>query len=118
MSIVKNQLRQTCCRLHLICMLGELGSLLLMLSGTGSASLLPDHGITVVVDQPMVGQGMTDNPMNVLFIPSHISVEVSLIQVVDSASFGSYIEHPVVQALFQLPLRDLLKTMSQLKSGM
>ncbi|KAJ6375042.1 hypothetical protein OIU77_000087 [Salix suchowensis] len=116
MSIVKNQLRQTCCRLHLICMLGELGSLLLLLSGTGPASHLRDHGITVVVDQPMVGQGMTDNPMNVLFIPSHISIEVSL-QVVDSASFGSYIEHPVVQALFQLPIRDLLKTMSQLKSG-
>ncbi|KAB5532420.1 hypothetical protein DKX38_019090 [Salix brachista] len=87
-----------------------------MLSGTGPASHLRDHGITVVVDQPMVGQGMTDNPMNVLFIPSHISVEVSLIQVVDIASFGSYIEHPVVQALFQLLIRDLLKTMSQLKS--
>ena len=78
-----------------------------MLSGTGRASHLRDHGITVVVDQPMVGQGMTDNPMNVLFIPSHISVEVSLIQVLGIASFCSYIEHPVVQALFQLRLRSL-----------
>ncbi|KAJ6978180.1 hypothetical protein NC653_029928 [Populus alba x Populus x berolinensis] len=36
-----------------------------------------DRGILVVVDQLMVGGGMTDNPMNVLSIPSPISVEVS-----------------------------------------
>ena len=54
-----------------------LGSPLLMLSGNGPGSHLQDHGILVVVDQLMVGRGMTDNPMNVLSIPSPISVEVS-----------------------------------------
>lgn len=62
---------------------GALGSpQLLMLSGIGPAEQLRAHGIKVVVDQPMVGQGMADNPMNALFVPSPLQVEVSLIQVV------------------------------------
>lgn len=72
---------------------GALGSpQLLMLSGIGPAQHLKAHGIDVVLDQPMVGQGMADNPMNVLFVPSPIPVEVSLIQVVGITKFGSYIE--------------------------
>lgn len=72
---------------------GALGSpQLLMLSGVGPAQHLKAHNITLVLDQPMVGQGMADNPMNSIFIPSPNPVEVSLIEVVGITSFGSYIE--------------------------
>ncbi|XP_021765208.1 protein HOTHEAD-like [Chenopodium quinoa] len=72
---------------------GALGSpQLLMLSGVGPATELMLHGIEVVLDQPQVGQGMADNPMNLLFIPSPISVETSLIQAVGITEFGSFIE--------------------------
>ncbi|GLU21029.1 hypothetical protein SLE2022_371940 [Rubroshorea leprosula] len=72
---------------------GALGSpQLLMLSGVGPADQLRAHGIPVVADHPMVGQGMSDNPMNALFIPSPQPVEVSLIQVVGITRFDSYIE--------------------------
>ncbi|XP_022719864.1 protein HOTHEAD-like [Durio zibethinus] len=72
---------------------GALGSpQLLMLSGVGPAVHLKAHNITVVLDQPLVGQGMSDNPMNAVFVPSPLPVEVSLIQVVGITHFGSYIE--------------------------
>lgn len=72
---------------------GAMGSpQILMLSGIGPADHLRSLGINVVVDQPMVGQGMADNPMNAIFIPSPVSVEVSLIQVVGISRVGSYIE--------------------------
>ncbi|XVF51568.1 hypothetical protein PTKIN_Ptkin04bG0195000 [Pterospermum kingtungense] len=72
---------------------GALGSpQLLMLSGIGPAAHLESHNITVVLDQPLVGQGMSDNPMNAVFVPSPLPVEVSLIQVVGITHFGSYIE--------------------------
>ncbi|KAF7810214.1 protein HOTHEAD [Senna tora] len=72
---------------------GALGSpQLLMLSGVGPAEHLKAHNISVVLDQPMVGQEMADNPMNAVFIPSPVPVEVSLIQVVGITSFGAYIE--------------------------
>ncbi|XVF13220.1 hypothetical protein REPUB_Repub08aG0189600 [Reevesia pubescens] len=72
---------------------GALGSpQLLMLSGVGPATHLKAHNITVVLDQPLVGQGMSDNPMNAVFVPSPLPVEVSLIQVVGITHFGSYIE--------------------------
>ncbi|KAJ6426672.1 hypothetical protein OIU84_022295 [Salix udensis] len=72
---------------------GALGSpQLLMLSGVGPAQHLRAHNITVVLDQPMVGQLMSDNPMNAIFVPSPLPVEVSLIQVVGITQFGSYIE--------------------------
>ncbi|GMH09053.1 hypothetical protein Nepgr_010893 [Nepenthes gracilis] len=72
---------------------GAIGSpQLLMLSGIGPAEELSFHGIDVVLDQPMVGQGMADNPMNALFIPSPIPVETSLIQVVGIARFDGYVE--------------------------
>ncbi|MED6163998.1 hypothetical protein PIB30_085317, partial [Stylosanthes scabra] len=72
---------------------GALGSpQLLMLSGIGPAKHLKAHGIKVVLDQPLVGKGMADNPMNVLVVPSPIPVEVSLIQAVGITKFGSFIE--------------------------
>ncbi|KMT08694.1 hypothetical protein BVRB_6g139670 [Beta vulgaris subsp. vulgaris] len=72
---------------------GALGSpQLLMLSGIGPKAHLRQHGIKVLVDQPMVGQGMADNPMNAVIIPSPNPVEVSLIQAVGITEFGSYIE--------------------------
>ncbi|KAH7855625.1 hypothetical protein Vadar_026896 [Vaccinium darrowii] len=72
---------------------GALGSpQLLMLSGIGPRPHLLAHGIDVVLDQPMVGQGMSDNPMNFVLIPSPWPVEVSLGQVVGITRFESYIE--------------------------
>lgn len=40
----------------------------------------------------MVGQGMSDNPMNAIVIPSPLPVEISLIQVVGITRSESYIE--------------------------
>ncbi|KAI3713380.1 hypothetical protein L1987_71957 [Smallanthus sonchifolius] len=72
---------------------GALGSpQLLMLSGIGPKVQLNAHNITVVLDQPMVGLGMSDNPMNAVFIPSPQPVEVSLIQIVGITHNGTYIE--------------------------
>ncbi|KAL5195159.1 Protein HOTHEAD [Glycine soja] len=72
---------------------GAIGSpQLLMLSGIGPANHLQAHGIKVVLDQPLVGQGMADNPLNVLLVPSPVPVEVSLVQTVGITKFGSFIE--------------------------
>ncbi|KAL3524225.1 hypothetical protein ACH5RR_017059 [Cinchona calisaya] len=72
---------------------GALGSpQLLMLSGIGPTEHLKTHAIKVYLDQPMVGQGMADNPMNAIVIPSPRPVETSLIQVVGITEFGSFIE--------------------------
>lgn len=72
---------------------GALGSpQMLMLSGVGPSEQLKAHNITVVLDQPNVGQRMMDNPMNAIFVPSPVPVEVSLIEVVGITGFGSYIE--------------------------
>ncbi|XP_013640566.1 protein HOTHEAD isoform X1 [Brassica napus] len=73
---------------------GAIGSpQLLMLSGVGPMAHLTAHKIKpVVLDHPMVGQGMGDNPMNAIFIPSPTPVEVSLIQVVGITKHNSYIE--------------------------
>lgn len=72
---------------------GAMGSpQLLMLSGIGPARELLALGINVVMEQELVGQGMSDNPMNALLIPSHQPVEISLVQVVGISNIGSYIE--------------------------
>ena len=64
----------------------------LMLSGIGPSDHLQAHGIRVVLDQTLVGQGMVDNPMNMLMIPCPIPVEVSLTQTMGITRFGNYIE--------------------------
>ncbi|CAH2070296.1 unnamed protein product [Thlaspi arvense] len=73
---------------------GALGSpQLLMLSGVGPKAHLESHGVNpVVLDLPMVGQGMADNPMNSVFVPSPHPVEMSLVEVVGIPKFHSYIE--------------------------
>lgn len=72
---------------------GAIGSpQMLMLSGVGQREGLERLGIKVVVEQPMVGQGMADNPMNWILVPSPAPVELSLVQVVGVTRFGSYIE--------------------------
>lgn len=72
---------------------GALGSpQLLMLSGIGPAHQLMAHGIEVILDQPMVGQGMSDNPLNAILIPTPKPVEISLVQTVGITEFGSYVE--------------------------
>ncbi|KAL9996188.1 putative glucose-methanol-choline oxidoreductase, FAD/NAD(P)-binding domain superfamily [Helianthus debilis subsp. tardiflorus] len=72
---------------------GTLGSpQLLMLSGIGPAEHLMGHGIKVLLDQPMVGHGLSDNPKNLVFVPSLEHVEISLIEVVGITRFGSFIE--------------------------
>ncbi|CAA7014683.1 unnamed protein product [Microthlaspi erraticum] len=73
---------------------GALGSpQLLMLSGVGPRAHLEAHGVNpVVLDVPMVGQGMGDNPMNSVIVPSPQPVEVSLIKVVGITDFDTFIE--------------------------
>ncbi|XP_052133811.1 protein HOTHEAD-like [Oryza glaberrima] len=85
---------------------GTLGSpQLLMLSGVGPQAHLEAHGIEVIVDQPMVGQGVADNPMNSVFIPSPVPVELSLVQVVGITRSGSFIEG-VSGSEFGMPVSD------------
>lgn len=72
---------------------GTIGSpQLLMLSGVGPANHLKSHNISVVLDQPLVGQGLRDNAFNVIFVPSPFPLQVSLPQTVGITPFGSYIE--------------------------
>ncbi|KAK1376493.1 hypothetical protein POM88_032686 [Heracleum sosnowskyi] len=63
-----------------------------MLSGIGPADHLKANGIEVILDQSMVGQGMADNPMNALIIPSKEPLEISPPQTVGITPFGSYVE--------------------------
>ncbi|XP_010516202.1 PREDICTED: protein HOTHEAD-like [Camelina sativa] len=66
---------------------------LLMLSGVGPRSHLASHGVNpIILDHPMVGKGMGDNPMNPVLVPSPKPVEVSLVQIAGIPQFGSYIE--------------------------
>uniref|UniRef100_A0A0E0CU75 Glucose-methanol-choline oxidoreductase N-terminal domain-containing protein n=1 Tax=Oryza meridionalis TaxID=40149 RepID=A0A0E0CU75_9ORYZ len=83
---------------------GTLGSpQLLMLSGVGPRGELEKHGILPVLDQPMVGKGVADNPMNSVFVPSPVPVALSLVQIVGVSRFGTFIEG-VSGSQFGIPL--------------
>uniref|UniRef100_A0A0E0K7Z8 Glucose-methanol-choline oxidoreductase N-terminal domain-containing protein n=1 Tax=Oryza punctata TaxID=4537 RepID=A0A0E0K7Z8_ORYPU len=85
---------------------GTLGSpQLLMLSGVGPRGQLEKHGILPVLDQPMVGQGVADNPMNSVFVPSPVPVALSLVQIVGVSRFGTFIEG-VSGSQFGIPLHE------------
>ncbi|CAL0308721.1 unnamed protein product [Lupinus luteus] len=72
---------------------GAIGSpQLLMLSGIGPKAELQNLNITVVHDNPFVGKGMVDNPMNTVFVPFSRPVNQSLIQTVGITKLGVYIE--------------------------
>ncbi|PWA41685.1 oxygen-dependent choline dehydrogenase, FAD/NAD(P)-binding domain protein [Artemisia annua] len=72
---------------------GALGSpQLLMLSGIGPRKQLDALKIKVVLEQPFIGQGMADNPLNAVFIPAPVAVNPSGVQIVGITWFGSYIE--------------------------
>ncbi|KAK8505005.1 hypothetical protein V6N13_022851 [Hibiscus sabdariffa] len=62
---------------------GAIGSpQLLMLSGIGPAARLHSLGIEVVLDQPLVGQDMADNPLYGLIMPYTKSIPLSTATVV------------------------------------
>lgn len=72
---------------------GAIGSpQLLMLSGVGPAEQLNSQEIKVVLEQGLVGQGMSDNAMNLIYVPSRVHVDISLPQVVGITPYGNYIE--------------------------
>ena len=48
--------------------------------------------ISMVLDNEFVGKGMSDNPMNSLFVPFKTHMEQSLIQTVGITKTGVYIE--------------------------
>ncbi|KAL4194598.1 hypothetical protein AMTRI_Chr05g60150 [Amborella trichopoda] len=72
---------------------GAIGSPhLLLLSGIGPRHELKRWRIPEVLDQDNVGEGMADNPMNSVYIPTKRMVEHSLIQTVGITKVGSFIE--------------------------
>ncbi|XP_031477361.1 protein HOTHEAD-like isoform X2 [Nymphaea colorata] len=72
---------------------GAIGSpQLLMLSGIGPERELKKWKIPVVLKQEQVGQGMSDNPMNAIYIPTKKPVVQSLIQTVGITKLGSFVE--------------------------
>ncbi|KAJ9566667.1 hypothetical protein OSB04_002633 [Centaurea solstitialis] len=72
---------------------GALGSLqLLMLSGVGPKDQLHMHNIKTLLHHPLIGQGMVDNPINGIFIPSPMPVAKSLVNIVGITQSGNYIE--------------------------
>ncbi|KAG9145110.1 hypothetical protein Leryth_008901 [Lithospermum erythrorhizon] len=81
---------------EVIIMAGALGSpQILLLSGIGPEQHLKSLNISVVLNQPNVGQDMKDNPMNLVFLESPFPVEASLVGVVGVTRSGSYIEATV-----------------------
>ncbi|XP_047341093.1 protein HOTHEAD [Impatiens glandulifera] len=72
---------------------GAIGSpQLLLLSGIGPKAHLRKMNITVVLENKFVGEGMADNPMNAVFVPTNGTVKQSLIQTVGITKKGVYIE--------------------------
>lgn len=72
---------------------GAIGSPhLLLISGIGPKAQLEKFNIPVVLDNEFVGQNMSDNPLNTIFVPSKTPVKQSLIQTVGITKVGVYIE--------------------------
>ncbi|KAK4479567.1 hypothetical protein RD792_015085 [Penstemon davidsonii] len=66
---------------------------LLLLSGIGPKEELEKLNISVVLDNEFVGKGMSDNPLNSIFVPINgRPVKQSLIQTVGITKLGVYIE--------------------------
>ncbi|XP_010242219.1 PREDICTED: protein HOTHEAD-like [Nelumbo nucifera] len=72
---------------------GAIGSpQLLLLSGIGPEADLKEMNIPVVLHNEFVGKGMSDNPMNSIFVPTKKPVKQSLIQTVGITKMGVFIE--------------------------
>lgn len=72
---------------------GAIGSpQLLLLSGIGPRTDLKKMKISPVMENKFVGKGMSDNPMNSVFVPMNRTVKQSLIQTVGITKRGVYIE--------------------------
>lgn len=72
---------------------GAIGSpQLLLLSGIGPRTDLKKMKISPVIENKFVGKGMSDNPMNSVFVPMNRTVKQSLIQTVGITKRGVYIE--------------------------
>lgn len=72
---------------------GAIGSpQLLLLSGIGPRTDLKKMNISPVIENKFVGKGMSDNPMNSVFVPMNRTVKQSLIQTVGITKRGVYIE--------------------------
>lgn len=63
-----------------------------MISGIGPRSELTKHNISVVLHSEHVGKGMSDNPMNSVFIPTENPPKQSLIETVGITDDGVFIE--------------------------
>ncbi|KAL3511685.1 hypothetical protein ACH5RR_024402 [Cinchona calisaya] len=80
-------------RSEIILSSGAIGSpQLLLLSGIGPKADLKKFNIPMMLNNPFVGKGMVDNPLNTIFIPTNGPVEQSLIQIVGITKMGVYIE--------------------------
>ncbi|KAG8047181.1 hypothetical protein GUJ93_ZPchr0008g12165 [Zizania palustris] len=72
---------------------GAIGSpQLLLLSGIGPRNELKKHNISVVLHNEHVGKGMSDNPLNSIFIPTKEAPKQSLIETVGITDGGVFIE--------------------------
>ncbi|CAL9116320.1 unnamed protein product [Musa textilis] len=72
---------------------GAIGSpQLLLLSGIGPKKHLKRLDIRLVLHNPHVGRGMSDNPLNSIFMPTKKPVRQSLIQTVGITKKGVFIE--------------------------
>ncbi|EOY09817.1 Glucose-methanol-choline (GMC) oxidoreductase family protein, putative [Theobroma cacao] len=102
---------------------GAIGSpQLLLLSGIGPAPQLEALGIKVVLNHAIVGQGMADNPLNGLMIPSPVPVQLSLVISVGITKLGNYIEfgsgfdNPEVRFNYYQAPEDLRKCVPGMKT--
>lgn len=72
---------------------GAIGSpQLLLLSGIGHKKHLKKLDVRLVLHNPHVGKGMSDNPLNSIFMPTKKPVRQSLIQTVGITKKGVFIE--------------------------